>query len=76
MFIIPFNSAATFTNIMCSQLLLPPLSSLSAKLMIVALEEYGYQSRSGIRAPKNGGIEYCELMIDLQNIHDPESINF
>ncbi|GJU04690.1 retrovirus-related pol polyprotein from transposon TNT 1-94 [Tanacetum coccineum] len=34
---------------MFSQLLPPPLSPPSAKLMIMALEEYGYQSRRGIR---------------------------
>ncbi|GJW16565.1 hypothetical protein Tco_0024001 [Tanacetum coccineum] len=34
---------------MCRQPLPPPLSSPSAKLMIMALEEYGYQSRRGIR---------------------------
>ncbi|GJU81351.1 hypothetical protein Tco_1283716 [Tanacetum coccineum] len=41
---------------MCCQPLPPPLSPPSAKLMIMALEEYGYQSRRGIRiqAWKNG----------------------
>ncbi|GJU54535.1 hypothetical protein Tco_1228249 [Tanacetum coccineum] len=34
---------------MCRQPLPPPLSPPSAKLMIMALEEYGYQSRRGIR---------------------------
>nr|GEV00381.1 hypothetical protein [Tanacetum cinerariifolium] len=76
-----FSSAATFANIMCSQPLTPPLSSPSAKLMIMALKEYGYQSRRGIRVQKKwrssySGIESCELMIDLQSIRDPESINF
>ncbi|GKD07007.1 hypothetical protein Tco_1186692, partial [Tanacetum coccineum] len=37
---------------MCRQSLPPPLSPPSAKLMIMALEEYGYQSRRGIRLPK------------------------
>ncbi|GJX06106.1 hypothetical protein Tco_0194038 [Tanacetum coccineum] len=37
---------------MCRQPLPPPLSSPSAKLMIMALEEYGYQSRRGIRIQK------------------------
>ncbi|GJU42678.1 hypothetical protein Tco_1195635 [Tanacetum coccineum] len=72
---------------MCRQPLPPPLSPPSAKLMIMALEEYGYLSRRGIRR-KGGllisvtslkgdeGIESCELMIDLQSIRDPESINF
>nr|GEV82292.1 hypothetical protein [Tanacetum cinerariifolium] len=87
-----FSSAATFANIMCSQPLPPPLSSPSAKLMIMALKEYGYQSRRGIRVQKkwrssysddviflnkgDEGIESCELMIDLQSIRDPEYINF
>nr|GEV40981.1 putative peptidase S10, serine carboxypeptidase, alpha/beta hydrolase fold protein [Tanacetum cinerariifolium] len=34
---LPFSSAATFANIMCRQSLPPSLSSLSAKLMIMAL---------------------------------------
>ncbi|GKE89042.1 hypothetical protein Tco_1566517, partial [Tanacetum coccineum] len=34
---------------MCRQPLPQPLSPPSAKLMIMALEEYGYQSRRGIR---------------------------
>nr|GEU65876.1 reverse transcriptase domain-containing protein [Tanacetum cinerariifolium]GEW54904.1 reverse transcriptase domain-containing protein [Tanacetum cinerariifolium] len=66
---------------MCSQPLPPPLSPSSAKLMIMALEEYGYQRRKRIRVPKkwrssysgdvilkkgDEGIKYCELMIDLQ----------
>ncbi|GJX15272.1 hypothetical protein Tco_0207030 [Tanacetum coccineum] len=46
---LPFSSAVTFANIMCHQPLMPPLSSPSAKLMIMALEEYGYQSRRGIQ---------------------------
>ncbi|GKE20095.1 hypothetical protein Tco_1431607, partial [Tanacetum coccineum] len=37
---------------MCRQPLPPSLSSPSAKLMIMALEEYWYQSRRGIRVPK------------------------
>ncbi|GKD03132.1 hypothetical protein Tco_1178106, partial [Tanacetum coccineum] len=37
---------------MCSQPLPPSLSPSSAKLMIMALEEYGYQSRRGIRVSK------------------------
>ncbi|GJX31514.1 hypothetical protein Tco_0241369 [Tanacetum coccineum] len=39
---------------MCRQSLPPPLSPPSAKLMIMALEEYGYQSRRGIRASGPG----------------------
>ncbi|GJR10144.1 hypothetical protein Tco_0792796 [Tanacetum coccineum] len=46
------SSTATFANIMCRQPLPPALSPPSAKLMIMALEEYGYQSRRGIRVPK------------------------
>ncbi|GKC94067.1 hypothetical protein Tco_1159509, partial [Tanacetum coccineum] len=34
---------------MCRQPLLPPLSSPSAKLLIMALEEYEYHNRKGIR---------------------------
>ncbi|GJY42235.1 hypothetical protein Tco_0429505 [Tanacetum coccineum] len=52
---------------MCRQPLPPPLSPPSAKLMIMALEEYGYQSRRGIRVPKkwrpifNEALwEYCD----------------
>ncbi|GJZ81972.1 hypothetical protein Tco_0646966 [Tanacetum coccineum] len=37
---------------MCHQPLMPPLSSPSAKLMIMALEEYGYQSRRGIKVKR------------------------
>ncbi|GKE46586.1 hypothetical protein Tco_1477844 [Tanacetum coccineum] len=66
---------------MCRQPLSPPLSPPSAKLMIMVLEEYGYQSRRGIRVPKKwrssySGIKFYELMIDLQSIRDPESVNF
>ncbi|GKD16429.1 hypothetical protein Tco_1205587, partial [Tanacetum coccineum] len=43
---------------MCRQPLPPPLSPPSAKLMIMALEEYGYQSRRGIRIPKNWRSSY------------------
>ncbi|GKA36918.1 alpha/beta hydrolase fold-1 [Tanacetum coccineum] len=53
-----FSSAATFANIMCCQPLPPPLSPPSAKLMIMALEEYGYQSRRGIRVPKKWRSSY------------------
>ncbi|GKD96822.1 hypothetical protein Tco_1380719 [Tanacetum coccineum] len=67
---------------MCCQLLPPPLSLPSAKLMIMALEEYGYQRNGGLLIPvtlfkkSDEGIESYELMIDLQSIRDPESINF
>ncbi|GJZ31755.1 hypothetical protein Tco_0576802 [Tanacetum coccineum] len=50
---LPFSSAAIFANIMCRQPLPPPLPPPSAKLMIMALEEYGYQSRRGIRGEKS-----------------------
>ncbi|GKE26272.1 hypothetical protein Tco_1441656 [Tanacetum coccineum] len=46
---------------MCCQPLPPPLSPPSAKLMIMALEEYGYQSRRGICVAKKLSFE---LMID------------
>nr|GEV14158.1 hypothetical protein [Tanacetum cinerariifolium] len=36
----------------------PPLSPQSAKLMIMALEEYGYQSRKGIWVPKKWRSSY------------------
>ncbi|GJX61660.1 hypothetical protein Tco_1454927 [Tanacetum coccineum] len=52
---------------MCSQPLPPPLSPSSAKLMIMALEEYGHQSRRGIQVPRNGDLLIpvtFELMID------------
>ncbi|GKB93398.1 hypothetical protein Tco_0979535 [Tanacetum coccineum] len=42
-------SAAKFANIMYCQSLPPPLSPPYAKLMIMDLKEYGYQSRRGIR---------------------------
>ncbi|GJV91188.1 hypothetical protein Tco_1539001 [Tanacetum coccineum] len=43
---------------MCRQPLPPPLSPPSAKLMFMALEEYGYQSRRGIRVPKKWRSSY------------------
>ncbi|GJU16720.1 hypothetical protein Tco_1271677 [Tanacetum coccineum] len=87
---------------MCCQPLSPSLSPPSAKLMIMALDEYGYQIRRGIWVPKKWRSSYFgdviffkkvmkvlemneeglrwmesyELMIDLQSIRDPESINF
>ncbi|GJR38026.1 hypothetical protein Tco_1213710 [Tanacetum coccineum] len=42
---------------MCRQPLPPPLSPPSAKLMIMALEEYGYQSRRGIRVSNSNPLE-------------------
>ncbi|GJX85581.1 hypothetical protein Tco_0336355 [Tanacetum coccineum] len=43
---------------MCRQQLPQPLSPPPAKLMIMALEEYGYQSRRGIRVPKKWRSSY------------------
>ncbi|GJX44150.1 hypothetical protein Tco_0260826 [Tanacetum coccineum] len=45
---------------MCRQPLPQPLSPPSAKLMIIALEEYGYQSRRGIRVPKKWRSSYSD----------------
>ncbi|GJX12937.1 hypothetical protein Tco_0204695 [Tanacetum coccineum] len=56
--LLSFSSTATFANIMCCHPLPPPLSPPSAKLMIMALEEYGYQSRRGIRVPKKWRSSY------------------
>ncbi|GJZ53862.1 zinc finger, CCHC-type containing protein [Tanacetum coccineum] len=53
---LPFSSAATFANIMCCLPLPPPLSPPSAKLMTMALEGYGYQSRKGYEYQRNGGL--------------------
>ncbi|GJS80000.1 hypothetical protein Tco_0729881 [Tanacetum coccineum] len=66
---------------MCCQPLPSSLSPPSAKLMIMALKEYGYQSRRGICVAKKwrssySGIESYELVIDLESIRDLESINF
>ncbi|GKA74219.1 hypothetical protein Tco_0780521 [Tanacetum coccineum] len=64
---------------MCCQPL-PP----SAKLMIMALEEYGYQSRRGIRVPKKLRSSYSgdvilkksfELMIDDDDDDDGDDDN-
>ncbi|GKF00933.1 hypothetical protein Tco_0027856, partial [Tanacetum coccineum] len=41
---------------MCRQPLSSLLSLPSAKLMIMALEEYGNQSRRGIQVPRNEGL--------------------
>ncbi|GKE22485.1 hypothetical protein Tco_1433997 [Tanacetum coccineum] len=53
---------------MCRQPLPPPLSSPSAKLMIMALEEYGYQSRRGIRVPKKWRSSYSGDVIFLKKV--------
>ncbi|GKC26953.1 hypothetical protein Tco_1034247, partial [Tanacetum coccineum] len=55
---------------MCRQPLPPPLSPPSAKLMIMALEEYGYQSRRGIRVR---AIEIPGWTPDLDDQNDEES---
>nr|GEV89931.1 hypothetical protein [Tanacetum cinerariifolium] len=49
---------------MCSQPLLQSLSPSSAKLMIMALEEYGYQSRREIRVPKKWRSSYSGDMVE------------
>ncbi|GJZ26611.1 purple acid phosphatase 15 [Tanacetum coccineum] len=48
-----------------------PLSSPSAKLMIMALEEYGYQSRRGIRVPKKWRSSYSG---DIMSVGKPWGI--
>ncbi|GJV34589.1 hypothetical protein Tco_1394989 [Tanacetum coccineum] len=65
---LPFSSAATFANIMCRLPLPPPLSPPSTKLMIMALEEYGYQSRRGIRVPKKWRSSYSGDVIFLKKV--------
>ncbi|GJY85284.1 hypothetical protein Tco_0499310 [Tanacetum coccineum] len=67
---LPFGSAATFANIMCCQPLPPPLSPPSAKLMIMALEEYGYQSRRGIRVPNKWRPSYSGDIIFFKSYED------
>nr|GEV56110.1 hypothetical protein [Tanacetum cinerariifolium] len=51
---------------MCSQPLPLPLSPPFAKLMNMALEEYGYQSRRGIRVPKKWRSSYSDDVIFLK----------
>ncbi|GKB70251.1 hypothetical protein Tco_0931663 [Tanacetum coccineum] len=51
---------------MCRQPLPPPLSPPSAKLMIMALEEYGYQNRIGIRVLKKWRSSYSGDVIFLK----------
>nr|GEU42896.1 hypothetical protein [Tanacetum cinerariifolium] len=53
---------------MCRQPLSPPLSSSSAKLMIMALEKYGYQSRRGIRVPKKWMSSYSGDIIFFKKV--------
>nr|GEW25152.1 hypothetical protein [Tanacetum cinerariifolium] len=60
---LPFSSAVTFANIMCHHPLPPPLSPPSAKLMIVALKEYGYQSTRGIHVAKKWMSSYFDDVI-------------
>ncbi|GJV23961.1 putative reverse transcriptase domain-containing protein [Tanacetum coccineum] len=62
------GSAATFANIMCHQPLSPPLSPPSPKLMIMALEEYGYQSRRGIRVPKKWMSSHSDDVIFFKKV--------
>ncbi|GJS26537.1 hypothetical protein Tco_0487157 [Tanacetum coccineum] len=51
---------------MCSQPIPPPLSPPPAKLMIMALVKYGYQSRRGIRVPKKWRSSYSGDVIFLK----------
>ncbi|GJV29986.1 translocon-associated protein subunit alpha [Tanacetum coccineum] len=53
---------------MCRQPLPQPLSPPSAKLMIIALEEYGYQSRRGIRVPKKWRPSYSGDVIFFKKV--------
>ncbi|GJR69275.1 hypothetical protein Tco_0015340 [Tanacetum coccineum] len=53
---------------MCRQSLPPPLSLPSAKLMIMALEEYGHQSRRGIRVPKKWRSSYSADVICFKKV--------
>ncbi|GJY73036.1 hypothetical protein Tco_0477467 [Tanacetum coccineum] len=53
---------------MCRQPLPPPLYPPSAKLMIMALEEYGYQSRRGIRVPKKRRPSYSDDIIFFKKV--------
>nr|GEV04086.1 zinc knuckle CX2CX4HX4C [Tanacetum cinerariifolium] len=55
---LPFSFAATFANILCRQPLPSPLSLPCAKLIIMALEEYEYQSRKEIRVSKKWRSSY------------------
>ncbi|GJT69110.1 RNA-directed DNA polymerase, eukaryota [Tanacetum coccineum] len=52
---------------MCRQPLPPPLSPPSAKLMIMALEEYGYQDRRGIRVPKKWKSSYSSDLLKIKD---------
>nr|GEX12998.1 hypothetical protein [Tanacetum cinerariifolium] len=56
---------------MCRRSLPPPLSLPSAKLMIMALEEYGYQSGRGIRVPKKWMSSYFDDVIFLKGDEGP-----
>ncbi|GKD07391.1 hypothetical protein Tco_1187076, partial [Tanacetum coccineum] len=60
---LPFSFAATFANNMCRQPLPSPLSPPSAKLMIMDLKEYRYQSRRGIQVPKKWRSSYSDDVI-------------
>nr|GEU45324.1 hypothetical protein [Tanacetum cinerariifolium] len=51
----------------------PSLSPPSPKLMIMALEEYGYQSRRGMRVPKKWMSSYSDDVIFLKGDEDSNS---
>ncbi|GJW05100.1 hypothetical protein Tco_1563956 [Tanacetum coccineum] len=53
---------------MCSQPLPPLLSLPFAKLMIMDLKEYGYQSRRGIRVPKKWRSSYSGYVIVFKKV--------
>ncbi|GKE37291.1 hypothetical protein Tco_1460696 [Tanacetum coccineum] len=52
---------------MCRQPLPHPLSPSSTKLMIIALEEYGYQSRRGIRSKLLGVVVSEDRVVQAAN---------
>ncbi|GKC44635.1 hypothetical protein Tco_1062357, partial [Tanacetum coccineum] len=60
---------------MCCQPLPSPLSPPSTKLMIMALEEYGYQSRRGIRVPKKWSSLKMFDLDDFLKIFDDIMVN-
>nr|GEV04085.1 putative reverse transcriptase domain-containing protein [Tanacetum cinerariifolium] len=66
---LPFSFAATFANILCRQPLPSPLSLPCAKLIIMALEEYEYQSRKEIRVSKKWRSSYSALGWHLEEIY-------
>ncbi|GKE32143.1 hypothetical protein Tco_1451465 [Tanacetum coccineum] len=60
---------------MCRQPLSPPLSLPSVKLMIMALEEYRYQSRRGIRVPKKWMSSYSDDVIFFKKVMNVLEMN-